>query len=125
VRSCLAELLEADGCEVLAAADGREALAALAQFPAHVVVTDLMMPGMGGVELMRELRARGDERPVIVVTAREAAQALRAGARVVLSKPLDYGALIERTVAFSVPCSTIRPARSSGRQSLIWLDEIA
>ncbi len=51
------------------AADGQEALEKLSGFPAHVMVTDLMMPRMDGFELLRRLAAQGGGPPAIVVTA--------------------------------------------------------
>ena len=59
-RSDLAELVVALGLRAAAAGNGREALAMLESSPASVMLTDLMMPGMDGFELLRELAARGD-----------------------------------------------------------------
>jgi DNA-binding NtrC family response regulator len=68
-RSDLAEMVAALGYRVATAADGREALETLASFPANAILTDLMMPCMGGIELLQELAARGDRTPTIVLTA--------------------------------------------------------
>jgi DNA-binding NtrC family response regulator len=68
-RSDLAEMVSAFGFQVATAADGTEALERLASFPANVILTDLMMPGMDGVELLKELAAHGDRTPTIVLTA--------------------------------------------------------
>jgi DNA-binding NtrC family response regulator len=68
-RSDLAEMVEALGFQVATAGDGREALEKLTSFPANVILTDLMMPCMGGIELLKELSARGDRTPTIVLTA--------------------------------------------------------
>jgi DNA-binding NtrC family response regulator len=68
-RSDMAEMVAALGFQVATAADGREALATLASFPANAILTDLMMPCMGGIELLKELSARGDRTPTIVLTA--------------------------------------------------------
>src|SRR4029077_5963618 len=65
----MAEMVEALGFQVAAAADGREALEKLASFPANVILTDLMMPHMDGSSLLKELAARGDRTPTIVLTA--------------------------------------------------------
>ena len=51
------------------AADGEEALAKLATFPADVILTDLNMPGMDGFGLLQQLRDAGDSTPTIVITA--------------------------------------------------------
>ena len=68
-RSDLAEMVAAFGFQVATAADGREALEKLASFPANAILTDLMMPGVDGIELLKELTARGDRTPTIVLTA--------------------------------------------------------
>jgi len=68
-RSDLAEMVSAFGFQVATAADGQEALERLASFPANAILTDLMMPRMGGLELLKELAAHGDRTPTIVLTA--------------------------------------------------------
>jgi DNA-binding NtrC family response regulator len=68
-RTGLASMVAAWGYTAETAADGQEALDKLAGFPAHVLVTDLMMPRMDGFELLRRLAAQGGAPPAIVVTA--------------------------------------------------------
>jgi DNA-binding NtrC family response regulator len=68
-RSDLAEMVGALGFQVSTAADGREALEKLASFTINVILTDLMMPGMDGIELLKELAAHGDRTPTVVLTA--------------------------------------------------------
>ena len=68
-RSDLAEMVSAFGFQVATAADGREALEKLASFPVNAILTDLMMPCMDGIELLKELAAHGDRTPTIVLTA--------------------------------------------------------
>jgi DNA-binding NtrC family response regulator len=68
-RSDLAEMVAAFNFRVATAADGQEALEKLASFPAKAILTDLMMPRMDGVALLKELAARGDRTPTIVLTA--------------------------------------------------------
>jgi len=67
-RSDLAEMVTSLGFQVATAADGREALNKLASFPAKAILTDLVMPRMDGFALLKELGARGDRTPVIVLT---------------------------------------------------------
>ena len=67
-RSDLAEIVKSLGYEVSTAANGREALSVLASSPAHAILTDLVMPHMDGVALLKELAARGDSTPTIVLT---------------------------------------------------------
>jgi DNA-binding NtrC family response regulator len=67
-RSDLAELVESLGYRVTVAADGREALVKLASFTPSAILTDLVMPQVDGMALLKELAARGDRTPTIVLT---------------------------------------------------------
>jgi two-component system response regulator HydG len=104
-RSGLEKLLRQEGYVVDTAADGDAALAIVAEHPPDLVLTDLRMPGMDGLELLERLRERDGELPVLVVTAlgdvSTAVQAMRAGADDYLTKPIDFDALsvvIERVL---------------------------
>jgi DNA-binding NtrC family response regulator len=68
-RSDLAEMVAACGYSVASAADGREALAKTASAPIGAIITDLVMPRMDGFALLKEMAARGDRIPTIVLTA--------------------------------------------------------
>jgi signal transduction histidine kinase len=96
-RSELVRLLEQDGYTLNSAEDGTSALLIAAEHPPDVVITDLRMPGMNGVELVAKLKVQNSERPVIVVTSfgdvGSAIAAMRAGAEDYLSKPIDVDAL--------------------------------
>ena len=65
------ERLEREGFRVRAAASGEEALAHLEAEPADLVVLDVMLPGIDGFEVLRQLRGAGDRVPVVVLTARD------------------------------------------------------
>jgi DNA-binding NtrC family response regulator len=97
-RSALAELLGDEGFEVETAADAFKALGKLESFAPHVVITDLKMPGMDGIELVKKLRTTEDQPAVIVMTAfgavESAIDALRAGAEEYLTKPLNFDELL-------------------------------
>jgi CheY-like chemotaxis protein len=102
VRGILRLLFESAGWDVLVAPDGAHGLAEAERVVPDVVVTDLRMPHMSGIDLARELAAAGDAAaaiPVIAITSdtsglREAA--IRSGLFVeVLSKPLSPGALLQ------------------------------
>jgi DNA-binding NtrC family response regulator len=67
-RSDLAEMVESLGFEVATASDGEDALAKLISFPANVILTDLVMPRMDGIALLKVLAERGDRTPTIVLT---------------------------------------------------------
>ncbi len=67
-RSDLAGIIASFGYRVATAADGREALRKLASLPVSAILTDLVMPRMDGVALLKELAARGDRTPTVVLT---------------------------------------------------------
>ena len=68
-RTALASMIALWGYTVETASDGQEALDKLADFPAHVIVTDMMMPRVDGAELLKRLKAQGGGPPVIMQTA--------------------------------------------------------
>ncbi len=69
VRDVVVRYLQRDGFETLVAADGDTARALIEERPPHLVVLDVMLPGIDGLALCRWIRARGDL-PVIMLTAR-------------------------------------------------------
>lgn len=83
--------------DVQLAANGKEALELAKSKSPAVAILDILMPGMSGVELLKELKALDEDMEVIMLTAYEtletARQALRFGAREYLNKPFDIPAL--------------------------------
>jgi two-component system response regulator MprA len=102
VRSAVARALRVD-YEVGEAVDGADALAQHAASPADAIVLDLLMPEIGGLDVCRSLRRRGDPVPVLVVTARDAVddrvEGLDAGADDYLVKPFAVEELRARVRA--------------------------
>ena len=98
----LARALRREGYDVELAANGPDALAA-AQTTADVLVLDLGLPGMDGLEVCRRLRASGSRLPVLVLTARaaelDAVVGLDAGADDYVTKPFRLGELLARVRA--------------------------
>jgi len=96
-RTALAELLRDEGYRVDTAADGFKALGKIEELSPDLILTDLRMPGMGGVELLERTRAREDEIIVIVMTAfgavESAVDAMKKGAADYLTKPLNTAEL--------------------------------
>jgi two-component system NtrC family response regulator len=86
------------GYEVRAAADGAEGLAAFSPESFDLVVTDLKMPGVSGIEVLRAVRSRSPEIPVLVITAfgnvETAVEAMREGAWDFIGKPFHRDQLL-------------------------------
>jgi ATP-dependent Lon protease len=96
-RETLSEALAQAGYLVELAADGREALARLAEWPADVVVSDVEMNGLDGLQLVEALRQRGLSQPVVLITGMDenvmAGRAAREAAAC-LHKPMSLEELI-------------------------------
>ncbi len=97
-RSALTELLREEGYEVQSAADGYKALGRVDGWEPDVVITDVKMPALGGIELMTKLRERMPDVAVIVMTAygsvEGAVEAMHLGADDYLSKPVHLPQLL-------------------------------
>jgi DNA-binding NtrC family response regulator len=102
VRLVFRTALEADHYTLIVAEDGETALRGIAHDPPDVVLLDLRMPGIGGMEVLRRLRAEGSDVPVLVITAFDnvpnAVEAMRLGAIDFLPKPIAP-VLLRRVVA--------------------------
>src|SRR5512143_556636 len=96
-RKGLQTLLEKQGYRVEAAATGAEALEKARSFRPAVVIADLVMPGMDGLELLRSLQEETPFAMTILLTGKgsieTAVQAMKAGAYDYLTKPVDLGRL--------------------------------
>ncbi len=96
-RSALAELLRDEGYAVEVAADGFKALPKLEEFAPDLLLTDLRMPGLNGIELLHKARALDPEIAAVVMTAHgeveTAVAAMREGAADYLNKPLVFDEL--------------------------------
>lgn len=97
-RSHLASL-ESAGCRAKAARDGRQALRAMEQHPFDVVLLDLRMPGLDGMEVLRTIKDRWPESEVVVITGyptiESAKEAVRLGAFNYVVKPLGPDELVK------------------------------
>ena len=100
IRHALERALTLEGYEVTAVADGVEALAQAHRSPPDVLVLDVMMPGIDGLQVCRVLRAEGDRTPILMLTARvESADriaGLDAGADDYVIKPFDVDEVFAR-----------------------------
>ena len=100
VRDSLRRSLEFNGYDVVLAGDGAEGLVAVGAQHPDVVVIDVMMPRLDGIETTRALRAAGNDVPILVLTARDAVgdrvEGLDAGADDYLTKPFALEELLAR-----------------------------
>jgi two-component system phosphate regulon response regulator PhoB len=119
IRDTIRDALFIEGFEVMACADGREALELL-QRPGHppydLVVLDLMLPGLSGLDICRQLRASGDQTPILVVSARDhetdRVLGLEVGADDYLVKPFGMRELVARARAL-MRRSSAKPTASA------------
>jgi two-component system, OmpR family, response regulator MprA len=121
VRDALDRALRAEGYRVATAADGRAALDRMAEERPDLIVLDVLMPVMDGLEVCRALRAAGDRTPILVLTARDSVadrvEGLDAGADDYLVKPFALDELLARIRALlrrSTPGADERPLRRPG-----------
>jgi signal transduction histidine kinase/CheY-like chemotaxis protein len=99
IRTALAELLQVAGAEVALAADGHEAVRQALEVGFDVLLMDVRMPGLDGLEATRLLRQRGYARPIVALTAdamkEHRAECLAAGYDDYIAKPIEYPQLVE------------------------------
>ena len=103
IRETVGEALRAEGFEVQTCADGASALnliTAETSDPADLIVLDLMLPGLGGLDLCRELRRINNTTPILVISARDSETdrvlGLEVGADDYLVKPFGLRELVAR-----------------------------
>jgi two-component system OmpR family response regulator len=105
--------LEEDGYAVDVASTGPDALWKASEFAYDAVLLDLMLPGLGGVEVCQQLRAAGRWMPVLMLTARDAIEdrvrGLDAGADDYLAKPFSFAELSARVRALIRRGAVVRP----------------
>ncbi|RCW42515.1 response regulator transcription factor [Paenibacillus prosopidis] len=92
-----------EGFEIKVAYDGDSALLETASFQPHIVILDIMMPGMNGFEVCHALRATGDNIAIIMLTAKDEVEdrvkGLTLGADDYVVKPFSFSELLARIVA--------------------------
>jgi signal transduction histidine kinase len=116
IRLTLRALLQAQGYAVETASNATEAQTRLSEGAWDVVVTDIVLPGISGVELLKVIRATATDIEVIMMTGEPttetAAEAVRAGAHDYLTKPVSKDAML-RSVATAVKMKQIRDEKHS------------
>jgi two-component system response regulator MprA len=127
IRHALERALTLEGYTVTAVADGVEALAQAHRTPPDVLVLDVMMPGIDGLQVCRVLRAEGDRTPILMLTAlvetADRIAGLDAGADDYVVKPFDVEevfarlrALLRRTGNSALDDAPTPAPRTSGTQ---------
>src|SRR4051794_22636972 len=96
LREALTRALQLEGHDVSTASNGAQALEAISQRRPDLMVLDVMMPYVGGLDVCRTLRERHDRLPILVLTARDEVgdrvAGLDAGGGAYLTKPFSLGA---------------------------------
>lgn len=105
MRDALRQGLEEENHTVTLAANGMEGIHAAETLNLDAILLDVMLPGMSGIDLVRRLRVVGRQTPVLMLTARDAAndvvRGLDAGADDYLTKPFPFNVLLARLRAIS------------------------
>jgi DNA-binding NtrC family response regulator len=117
MRKVLRALLEHDGYDAHLAEDGAAALKLLAEHHIDIVITDLRMPGVDGMELLRRIAGEHTEIPVIMITAHgtvdTAVEAIKMGAFDYITKPFERRALRDIVAKAARTCELSRREPSS------------
>ena len=100
VRQALERILSFEGYQHVSAGDGAAALEAIKEHQPSMIILDVMMPFVDGLEVCRTIRSRGDRTPVLMLTAREEipdrVSGLDAGADDYVAKPFSLDELLAR-----------------------------
>jgi DNA-binding response OmpR family regulator len=120
LRQTMARILRQMGCEVTTAPDGAEALQRLETAPYDLVYLDIRLPGMDGLQVLRQVHDRYPQLAVVLLTAHasisSAVEAVRLGATDYLIKPITPEALIARTRTILTDQATQRRRREIQEQ---------
>lgn len=115
------------GFDVEAVADAESALAAVTRRTPHLVVLDVGLPGMSGIDFCRQMRAGGVDLPILVLSARDQVHdrvdGLEAGADDYVVKPFDLTELVLRLRALARRSPSHPPTSSAIVAGQLWIDE--
>jgi DNA-binding response OmpR family regulator len=121
ITSVLKRGLSYEGFAVETAASGQEGLALERQRPSDLVVLDLMMPGLNGLEVLQRLRAADEHLPVILLTAKDAptdqVHGLESGADDYVCKPFRFDPVCQTATALDLALSANLSHLAEGQAS--------
>ena len=135
LRESLAEQFLAEGYRVEKAADGEEGLYFAREYPIDLAIVDLGLPGLNGIDLIRQLRSGGQNYPVLILTARDGWQdkvdGLQAGADDYVAKPFHFpevaarvNALLRRAGGWGSAELDCGPIRLDTASQTLWVNEV-
>ena len=103
IRKLIGIYLRREGFNIVLAADGGEVLQVLANQPVDLIISDIMMPGMDGYDLVKTLRGNGVDTPILMATAKtkfaDKKKGFEIGADDYMTKPIDMEELVLRVRA--------------------------
>ena len=124
VLDSVSKILVSEGCEVDVSLSGREGLDWVIQRSYDIVLTDIRMPDIGGMRVLRDIKRSKPSLPVVMITGyatvQSAVQAMKLGASDYLEKPFTHYQLI-KAVSSALDLSSSRPAE---QQTLIHKEEL-
>jgi DNA-binding response OmpR family regulator len=119
IRDLIALNLRHAGYDVTPVADGRAALASQSDHSSDLLILDLMMPGLDGLEVCKALRAKGRATPILMLTAKstelDRVLGLELGADDYLTKPFSMAELLARVKALLRRADLMRQAQSQSQ----------
>lgn len=126
-RTSMTAYLTAEGYSVNKAGNGLEALEGIESSQPDLVITDLRMPEMGGLELLKKLKDAYPQLPVIIIsgegTMGSVIEALQLGARDYLQKPIQDMGLLKHSIDVALSHASLKKAHDMYREDLEWLVE--
>ena len=125
IRELLVMNLRNAAYEVTAVADGAAALASQNEAASDLLILDLMMPGLDGLEVCKALRARGRNTPILMLTAKstelDRVLGLELGADDYLTKPFSLAELMARVKALLRRADLLKVAQAQGGKQAGWV----
>jgi two-component system, NtrC family, response regulator AtoC len=126
LRKVLAAILSKDGYEVVVAENGEQAVEEFEKNGADVIITDLVMPRAGGMDILHKIKATRSDVPVIIMTAHgtvdSAVEAIKMGAFDYITKPFEHSeirAVVSKAAKTHEASSLHIPPEGKGRHSII------